>query len=83
MLDGPCKIENIPDVADINVLLEIIKALGAEIRHDAEGSLYIDPQPIHTYVAEHERVRSIADPTIYWGAMLGRLAALDFDARRL
>ncbi|MCD8499548.1 MAG: hypothetical protein LRY35_06575 [Clostridiales bacterium] len=45
MLDGPCKIENIPDVADINVLLEIIKALGAEIRRDSEGSLYIDPQP--------------------------------------
>lgn len=72
MLDGPCKIENIPDVADINVLQEIIKALGAEIRRDSEGSLYIDPQPIHTYVAEHERVRSIRGSYYLLGAMLGR-----------
>lgn len=75
MLDGPCKIENIPDVADINVLLEIIKALGAEIRRDSEGSLYIDPQPIHTYVAEHERVRSIRGSYYLLGAMLGRFGS--------
>ncbi len=75
MLDGPCKIENIPDVADINVLLEIIKALGAEIRRDSEGGLYIDPQPIHTYVAEHERVRSIRGSYYLLGAMLGRFGS--------
>ncbi|MBP1757587.1 MAG: murA [Firmicutes bacterium] len=72
MLDGPCKIENIPDVADINVLLEIIKTLGAEIRRDNEGSLYIDPLPIHTFVAENERVRSIRGSYYLLGAMLGR-----------
>lgn len=72
LLDGPCKIENIPDVADINVLLEIIKSLGAEIRRDQEGSLYIDPQPISTWIADNERVRSIRGSYYLLGAMLGR-----------
>jgi UDP-N-acetylglucosamine 1-carboxyvinyltransferase len=71
-LDGPCKIENIPDVADINVLLEIIKSLGAEIRRDNQGALYIDPQPIHTHVADNERVRSIRGSYYLLGALLAR-----------
>ncbi|MDD2533442.1 MAG: UDP-N-acetylglucosamine 1-carboxyvinyltransferase [Eubacteriales bacterium] len=72
ILDGPCKIENIPDVADINVLLEIIKSLGAEIRRDSEGSLYIDPMPIDSWSADNERVRSIRGSYYLLGAMLGR-----------
>jgi UDP-N-acetylglucosamine 1-carboxyvinyltransferase len=72
MLDGPCKIENVPNVADINVLLNIIQRLGAVIRRDSEDALYIDPQPIHTFVADSDQVRSIRGSYYLLGAMLSR-----------
>jgi UDP-N-acetylglucosamine 1-carboxyvinyltransferase len=31
ILDGPCKIENMPDVADIDVMIELCEAIGAQI----------------------------------------------------
>jgi UDP-N-acetylglucosamine 1-carboxyvinyltransferase len=72
LLDGACKIENIPDVADINVLVEIIQSLGAQVRRDKEGSLYIDPNTIDTWEAVHEKVRSIRGSYYLLGSLLGR-----------
>ena len=71
-LDGPCRIENVPDVADINILLEICKALGAQIKRDHEGALIIDPGPIDTYEVTHDKVRSIRGSYYLLGAMLAR-----------
>ncbi|MEA4889522.1 MAG: UDP-N-acetylglucosamine 1-carboxyvinyltransferase [Clostridiaceae bacterium] len=72
LLDGPCKIENIPDIADINVMIEICKGLGAQIRRDAEGTLFIDPCTIQTYEATHDKVRTIRGSYYLLGALLGR-----------
>ncbi len=72
LLDGACKIENVPDVADINVMVEICKHLGAKIKRDSEGSLYIDPCSISTWEATHDKVRSIRGSYYLLGALLGR-----------
>jgi UDP-N-acetylglucosamine 1-carboxyvinyltransferase len=72
ILDGPCRIENIPDVADINVLLEICKTLGAQIKRDHEGALIIDPTAISTYEVTHDKVRAIRGSYYLLGAMLAR-----------
>lgn len=72
LLDGVCKIENVPDVADINVILEICKGLGAEIKRDNEGSLYIDPTSINTHEAIEDKVRSIRGSYYLLGALLAR-----------
>lgn len=74
LLDGPCKIENIPDIADINVMVEICKGLGAQIRRDAEDSLTIDPCTIQTWEATHDKVRSIRGSYYLLGALLGRFS---------
>ena len=72
LLDGACKIENIPDVADINVMIEICKELGAQVRRDAEGCIYVDPQTINTHEAVQDKVRSIRGSYYLLGALLGR-----------
>ena len=72
LLDGTCKIENVPDVADINVMVEICKSLGAQIKRDAEGTLIIDPRPIETWEATHDKVRSIRGSYYLLGALLGK-----------
>ncbi len=72
LLDGACKIENVPDVADINVMLEICEELGAEIKRDSDGVLYIDPTSIHTHEAIEDKVRSIRGSYYLLGALLSR-----------
>lgn len=72
LLDGPCVIENVPDVADINVMIEICKNLGAEIHRDSESVLTINPCTIHTHEATHEKGRSIRGSYYLLGALLGR-----------
>lgn len=72
ILDGSCKIENVPDVADINVMIEICKALGAQIRRDNEGALYVDPGSIDTWEAVHDKARSIRGSYYLLGALLAR-----------
>lgn len=72
LLDGPCTIENIPDIADVNIIIEICKSLGAMITHDANGVITVDPRPIHSHDATHEKARSIRASYYLMGALLGR-----------
>ena len=32
LVSGPCRIENVPDISDVRLLLEILRDMGAEIR---------------------------------------------------
>jgi UDP-N-acetylglucosamine 1-carboxyvinyltransferase len=73
LLDGPCRIENIPDIADISVMIEICKSLGAHIHRDPDGTLLVDPRLINTWEALDEKVRSIRGSYYLLGALLGRL----------
>ncbi len=72
ILDGPCRIENMPDVADINVMIEICESIGADIRRESDGTLIVDPRPIFTPVAVHEKGRNIRGSYYLLGAMLAR-----------
>jgi UDP-N-acetylglucosamine 1-carboxyvinyltransferase len=72
LLDGPCRIENLPDIADVNILLEICRSLGARIRTEPDGSVEIDPRTIATSEATHEKARSIRASYYLMGALLGR-----------
>lgn len=72
LLDGPCKIENIPDIADLNVMIEICKGLGAQIKRETDGSLMIDPRMINSWEATQDKVRHIRGSYYLIGALLGR-----------
>jgi UDP-N-acetylglucosamine 1-carboxyvinyltransferase len=72
LLDGPCTIENVPDVADINIIVEICKSIGARIHRDAEGTIHINPCTINSWAAIHEKGRSIRGSYYLLGALLGR-----------
>ena len=72
LLDGACRIENLPNISDVNILLEICKSLGAEICMNQDGSVDIDPRSISTSEATHEKARSIRASYYLMGALLGR-----------
>ena len=72
LLDGPCRIENMPDIDDLNAMIEICEALGAQIDREPDGSLFVDPSGISTWEAIHEKVRTIRGSYYLLGALLGR-----------
>ena len=72
MLDGPCKIENVPDIVDVAAMLEICETLGAKIHSCGEGVYEIDPTNINTYEATHPKVKNIRASYYLLGALLTR-----------
>lgn len=72
LLDGPCRIENVPDIMDIAVLKKILTKLGAEIRSEGRNTLYIDPAGVNSYTASYKMVHRLRASYYLIGALLGR-----------
>ena len=72
LLDGPCTIENVPDIVDVQVMLEICETIGAKITPKGEGMYDIDPTNINTYEATHPKVKNIRASYYLLGALLTR-----------
>jgi UDP-N-acetylglucosamine 1-carboxyvinyltransferase len=72
VLDGPCTIENLPQVKDIRLLLEICRSIGAEVEHLSPDSVRIDPNKITTGEVTNEIAKALRGSYYLLGAMLGR-----------
>ncbi len=72
ILDGPCTLENVPDIVDVQAMLEICETLGAVITPKGNGTYQIDPTNIHTHEATHAKVQNIRASYYLLGALLSR-----------
>ena len=48
LVNGVCRIENIPQISDVTALLKILQRLGASIRYLNPSDVEIDCSHIHT-----------------------------------
>ena len=72
LVKGKCRIENVPDISDVNILLRIIADLGAKIDYLGGHTLEIDCSDIHCTVPDPEKVTKIRASYYLMGALLGR-----------
>ena len=72
LVKGPCRIENVPDISDIRLLLQILDEMGASIRRLAPGTLEIDCSKVRDTMAPADLVRRIRASYYLIGAQLGR-----------
>lgn len=72
VLDGPCRIENVPNIIDIGILLEICRELGATVEQPDPHTVLIDPGTVNTTVATSENTRNIRASYYLLGALLAR-----------
>lgn len=70
--DGVCRIENIPNITDVNSITRILYDMGAKIRVPNKSTIEIDPSGVHTYVASEELARHMRGSYYLMGALLGR-----------
>lgn len=71
LLDGPCQLENVPRIRDIEILLDICRDLGAQIAFEG-NELHIDPTTIERCEATDEKPQSIRASYYLQGALTGR-----------
>ena len=72
LVDGVCRIENIPQISDVTAILKILEQLGASIRSINRHTVEIDSRHIHTTRTSYELSRKLRASYYLIGALLGR-----------
>lgn len=72
MTDEPVLIQNLPDISDIDILLNGIADLGAKVDHLGTHEARIIGASVNTCVAEYDDLRKIRASYYLCGALLGR-----------
>ena len=72
MTDETVRIENLPDVQDINVLLEAISEIGASVTRVSRTSALINGSGIGRISVDYEYIKKIRASDYLLGALLGK-----------
>ena len=72
LVDGVCRIENIPQISDVTLCLNILEQLGAGVRSLDRHTVEVDCRHIHSTRTPYDLARRIRASTYFIGALLGR-----------
>ena len=72
LVDGVCRIENIPQISDVTLILNILQELGADVRTVNRTTVDIDCSHIRNAKVPNELARKIRASYYLIGALLGR-----------
>ncbi|MDD6503435.1 MAG: UDP-N-acetylglucosamine 1-carboxyvinyltransferase, partial [Oscillospiraceae bacterium] len=72
LVDGVCRIENIPQISDVTLCLKILEDLGAGIRSINHHTVEIDCSRIHSTRTNYDMSRKIRASYYLIGSLLGR-----------
>ncbi|NLM61736.1 MAG: UDP-N-acetylglucosamine 1-carboxyvinyltransferase [Clostridiales bacterium] len=72
LVEGVTRIENIPKILDVTLMLEILRELGAKVRLVNGSTVEIDSTSIVNTSASYEAMRKIRGSYYFIGALLGR-----------
>ena len=75
MVDGVCRIENIPQISDVTLILNIMQELGAEVRTVNRTTVDVDCTHIRNRKVPYELGRKIRGSYYLIGALLGRFGS--------
>lgn len=67
-----CRIENVPDIRDVQVMVKILIEMGASVRYINSNTLEIDTRYINSYVIPYEMTKYSRSSYYLLGALLGR-----------
>ena len=71
-MDGVCRIENVPQISDVTLILQILRELGADVRTINRTTVEIDCSHIRNRQVPYELARKIRASYYLVGALLGR-----------
>ena len=71
LVDGVCRIENIPQISDVTLFFSILEELGAKVRVLNRHAIEIDCHAIHSTRPSYDLARRIRASYYLLGALLG------------
>lgn len=77
LTEDKVKIENIPEITDIGLLLGVLKALGAKVSAGEGAGLQIDASNVQSYTPPREFVNKLRASYYFMGALLGRFGQVE------
>ena len=75
LVRGKCRVENIPDISDVRILLHILEDIGAEITYEEPGTVILDCTDIQNKEPNPELVRKLRASYYLMGALLSRFGS--------
>ena len=72
LVDGVCRIENVPNISDVTMILDIMEELGAKIRRVNRTTVDVDCSKVYKQKVPHDLARQIRASYYLIGALLGR-----------
>ena len=72
LVAGKCRVENVPDISDVRILLDILRAMGAKVHQPEIGVVELDCTDIHTTKPDPTLVRRMRASYYLMGALMSR-----------
>lgn len=72
MVNGVCRLENVPKIKDVVLICDILRNLGAVVNFDDDGNLEIDSSNLKYTTPPYDLVSKMRASYYLIGAMLGR-----------
>ena len=79
LVSGICRIENVPDISDVRILLDILEEMGARIRIPEQHVVEIDCTEVQCTQPDGKLVRKMRASYYLMGALLGRFGRAHVD----
>ena len=77
LIDGVCRIENVPQISDVTLILNILQHLGADVRTVNRTTVDIDCSHIRNAQVPDNLARKIRASYYLLGALLGRFGSAE------
>ena len=72
LIEGSCRIENLPDIKDTRILEETLSQLGAKVTFEDSNTVLVDSTDVNSYIASYDMIKSMRASYYLLGALLGR-----------
>ena len=77
LVSGSCKIENLPNISDVNKYINVLEELGVKIEHTGPNEIYIENSKINSTKCLFETCRKMRASYYLLGALLGRYKSVE------
>lgn len=79
LVNGVCRIENLPDIKDVKLFLRILENLNAEVRYIDKNTVEIDCTNVNSWEPQGDLTRRMRGSSYLMGALLGRFHKFKVD----
>ena len=72
LINGLCRLENLPDIKDVKLYLNILRTLGAKVDYIDKNTVDVDCSGVNSYTPDQDMTMKMRGSTYLIGALLGR-----------